>query len=85
MAKSTHGNHVRGSIYLTGVDRSGIHIRVRVEVEVADPLVPRKTSGLDPADRGAPVAVIALGQQQFGKKPLIAELLLLSHSDCGCR
>ena len=62
----------RESVYGRGVD-----VRVGVEVEVTEPLVPREPGCLDASDRGAAVAVIALRQQQLCEEPLIGQLLLL--------
>lgn len=51
-------------------------VRVGVEVDVPEPFVPWKVRRFDAADGGAPVAVIALGQQQFGQEALVGELFL---------
>lgn len=51
------------------MDGGGVDVRVRVEIEVSEPFVPRKVRSFDTPDRGAPVPVIALGQQQFARKP----------------
>ena len=64
-----------------GVDGGGVDVRVRVEVEVSDPFVPREPGGLDPADGGASVAVVAFREQQFGEEALVGELLLLRRGD----
>lgn len=60
-----------------GIDGGGIDVRVRVEVEIPEPLVPREPCCFDAPHGGAPVAVVALGQQQFCEESLIAQLLLL--------
>ncbi len=65
-----------------GVDGGGVDVRVRVKVEIAEPLVPREPGRLDAPDGRAPVAVVALRQQQLREEPLVAELLLV-RGGCG--
>jgi hypothetical protein len=60
-----------------GVDRGGVDVRVGVEVEIPEPLIPREPGFFDPSNPGAVVAVVALHQQQLRQEPLVAELLLV--------
>jgi hypothetical protein len=59
----------------------GVDGVVGVEVEVAEPLVPGESGCLDPADRGAAVPVVDLGEEELGKEPLVGQLLLVCHGE----
>ena len=45
------------------VDRGRVDVRVRVEIEVTEPLAPREASRRHAPNRGAPIAIIALREQ----------------------
>ncbi len=64
-----------------GVDHRGADVRVGVEVEVVQPLLPREPGGLDAPFRAAPVAVVALGEEQLDEKAAVGQLLLLGGDD----
>ena len=51
------------------MDGGGVDVRVRVEIEIPQPLVSGEPGGFDPADRGAPVAVIAFGETALTVMP----------------
>jgi hypothetical protein len=51
------------------VDGGRVDVRVRVEIEVGQPLVTGKPGCFDPPDGAAPGPVVALGQQQLGQEP----------------
>ncbi len=57
------------------MDGGGVDVRVGVVVEVLQVLLPGEASGFDPADGGAPVAVVDLTQEQFGEEPGVGELV----------
>jgi hypothetical protein len=53
----TFADPVRGRV---GVDGGGVDVRVRVEIKIPEPFVPRKVRCFDPADRGAVQALSVL-------------------------
>jgi hypothetical protein len=64
-----------------GVDGGGVDVRVGVEVEVVEPLLPREAGGFD-STGGAPAGpVVALGEQQLGEEATVGHLLLLRRNE----
>ena len=50
-----------------GVDGGGVDVRVGVVVEVLEVFLPGESGGFDPSEGGAAVAVVDLGQEEFGE------------------
>ena len=63
------------------VDGGRVDVRVRVEIEVGQPLVTGKAGCPDPADGAAPGPVVTFREQQLGEEPLVGELFLLRDGD----
>ena len=59
-----------------GVHEGGVDVGVGVVVEVLEVLLPREVGDLDAAGGGATVAVVDLGEQEFGEEPGVGELVL---------
>jgi hypothetical protein len=60
-----------------GRDQGGRDVRVRVEVEVFQPFLPREGGLADQPGPAAGLAVIAFQRQQLGQEPFVAGLLPL--------
>jgi hypothetical protein len=58
------------------VHQGGVDVGVGVVVEVLEVLLPREPGDLDAAGGGAAVAVVDLGQQEFGEESGVGELVL---------
>lgn len=61
-----------------GVDGGRVDVRVGLEVEVSEPLVPREPGRFDSAERGAAVPVVTFREEQLDEEPLA-----LIHRRCG--
>ncbi len=53
------------------VDRGGVHVLVRVEIEVPEPFVPGEAGSVNAAGRRASVTVIAFREEEFGEEALV--------------
>ena len=64
------------------VDGGRVDVGVRGEVEVGEPFLAGEAGALDAAQGGAAVAVVDLGEQEFGEEALVGELLVSGDTDC---